>query len=157
MFVATDSFTRLCAARDLLCELSEAPSVREVARRAGVSPFHFIRQMEALFGCTPHQLRVRARLEAAKRELADGERSVTDVCMELGFSSLGSFSGAFRRRVGVSPSRFRARSRTLVQVAAQLDHAPAHGCFGLMGALPAGAFRNFGEASPRAAVQSRGA
>jgi AraC-like DNA-binding protein len=156
VFVATDSFARLCAARDLLCELSEAPSVREVARRAGVSPFHFIRQMEALFGCTPHQLRVRARLEAAKRELADGERSVTDVCMTLGFSSLGSFSGAFSRRVGVSPSRFRARSRTLVQVAAQLE-GRAHGCFGLMGALPAGIFRNFGEAPAGTAVQARGA
>jgi AraC-like DNA-binding protein len=154
VFVESDSFARLCAARDLLCDLSETPSVREVARRAGVSPFHFIRQMEALFGCTPHQLRVRARLEAAKRELAEGERSVTDVCMALGFSSLGSFSGAFSRRVGVSPSRFRARSRTLVQVTAQLAGGRGHDCFGLMGALPLDAFRNFGEAAPRIALQS---
>jgi AraC-like DNA-binding protein len=156
VFVDSGTFLRLCAARDVLCELSEAPSVRQVARRAGVSPFHFIRQMEALFGATPHQLRVRARLEAAKRELAAGDLSVTAVCMELGFSSLGSFSGAFTRRVGVSPSHFRARARTQVQVACDLERRP-HGCFTLLGSLPLAAFRNFGEAAAVAGVQAGGA
>jgi AraC-like DNA-binding protein len=51
---------------------------------------------EALFGVTPHQFRIQTRLDAAKHLLATGHYSVTDVCMEVGFSSLGSFSALFR-------------------------------------------------------------
>ena len=64
----------------------------KVAREAAISPFHFIRQFEAVFGVTPHQYRIGRRIERAKHLLAAGQHSVTDVCMEVGFSSLGSFS-----------------------------------------------------------------
>ena len=74
---------------------------------AAVSPFHFIRQFQALFGETPHQYRIRARLERAKDLLESSDYSVTDVCMEVGFSSLGSFSDLFARRVGMAPSVYR--------------------------------------------------
>src|SRR5262245_19518894 len=54
-----DSFRRLCLARDLLREVREpSPSIAAVARDVGISPFHFIRQFEALFGQTPHQYRI---------------------------------------------------------------------------------------------------
>jgi len=69
-----------------------------------ISPFHFIRQFEALFGLTPHQFRIQSRLDHAKHLLAMGRTSVTDVSMEVGMSSLGSFSDLFARRAGATPS-----------------------------------------------------
>jgi AraC-like DNA-binding protein len=147
MLLDAGTFKRLCQARDRLCDLDESPlSIRDVAREAGISPFHFIRQFEALFGSTPHQFRIRARLDYAKALLADGQLSVTDVCMEVGFSSLGSFSTLFARRVGSSPSAYRHRARTLVQVPGTLAAPPIPGCLSLLGLLPKTAFRNFREA-----------
>jgi AraC-like DNA-binding protein len=121
MLIRPDSFQRLCRARELLNGVTEPPpSIREVAREVGMSPFHFIRQFEALFGLTPHQFRIRSRLDRAKMLLKEGQ-SVTDVCMEVGMSSLGSFSGQFSRRVGETPSGYQNQ-----------PHAPEPGCLELM-------------------------
>src|SRR5690349_165444 len=89
-------FRRLCLARDMLLEPSEAPRpIADIAGDRGMSPSHLLRQFEAVFGITPHQFRIESRLDLARRLLATGEYSVTDVCMEVGFSSLGSFSTLF--------------------------------------------------------------
>ncbi|MDQ3371029.1 MAG: helix-turn-helix transcriptional regulator [Myxococcota bacterium] len=141
---------RLCRARALLCDDADrdgSPPIASVARAVGMSPFHFIRQFAAVFGATPHQYRMTARLERAKRLLATGA-SVTDTCLAVGCSSLGSFSQLFTQRIGVSPSAYRRR---LVQVPARLPAMLRPGCFGLMGLLPADAFRNSREAVPAAA------
>jgi transcriptional regulator GlxA family with amidase domain len=130
MRIDRDALRRLAHARDLLVH-DDAP-VSQVARSAGISPFHFIRQFDALFGETPHQFRTRARLDRAKQLLRTGA-SVTETCMELGFSSVGSFSGLFARRVGVTPSAF----RRFVQVQTSFAY---RGCFSLMFALPREAF-----------------
>jgi AraC-like DNA-binding protein len=146
MLLSTNTLRRLCQARDLLREVREDPlSIEAVAREIRMSPYHFIRQFEAVFGDTPHQFRIQSRLELAKRLLADGD-SVTDVCLEVGFSSLGSFSYLFARRVGVPPSAYQRRVRPLVHVPAAVPHALFPGCLSLMAALPAGAFRSFREA-----------
>jgi AraC-like DNA-binding protein len=146
MVLRGDAFRRLCVARELLAEREEQPlSIRDIARESGMSHFHFIRQFEALFGYTPHQFRIQLRLDHAKHLLALGHHSVTDVCMEVGMSSLGSFSDLFLRRVGVAPSEYRQRAR--VQVPGGLPPFP--GCLSLMAFLPASAFRNFREAEPR--------
>jgi AraC-like DNA-binding protein len=140
---------RLCHARDLLCEEDEHPlSIHDIARTIDISPFHFIRRFEAVFGATPHQFRIRSRLERAKQLLAAGGHSVTDVCMEVGFSSLGSFTHMFTRRVGTTPSAYQRRLRAMVQVPGTLPIELIPGCFSLMGRLPAAAFRNFREARP---------
>ena len=125
---------RLCSARDRLRELHDRPlSIQHVAREAAMSPFHFIRQFESVFGATPHQFRIQARLDRAKRLLALSDYSVTDVCLEVGFSSLGSFSDLFARRVGMAPSEYRRRSRSMVVVPGTLPTELFPGCLTLMG------------------------
>ncbi len=147
MLIRPEVFERLCRAREALTEIpEEAPSIQDVAREARISPFHFIRQFDAVFGRTPHQLRIQARLDRAKRLLAAGELSVTDVCMEVGFSSLGSFSDLFARRVGESPSAFRRKARSMVTVPGELPSELFPGCLALMTRLPPSAFRSFREA-----------
>jgi AraC-like DNA-binding protein len=140
-----DTRRRLSRACDRLELVDASPAIAEVAREAGISPFHFIRLFEAAFGVTPHQYRVGRRIDEARRLLASGQ-PVTDVCMAVGFSSLGSFSASFARRVGQAPSAYKRRVRTLVQVPADLARVFSPGCFSLLGRLPPDAFRNFGEA-----------
>lgn len=155
-----DTFRRLCRARSLLREAREEPiTVEAAAHTVLISPFHFIRRFREVFGETPSQYRARERVELARRLLAGGELSVTEVCLEVGFTSLGSFSALFRRRVGMSPSEYRRAKRTLVAVGGESEVAGTPGaaaraalaalepgCFSLMGALPSGAFRSFREA-----------
>src|SRR4051794_37350172 len=141
MLLSSDSFHHLCRARQTLAQSVEvAPTIGDVAREARLSTFHFIRQFEAVFGLTPHQYRIQSRLERAKILLAKGEMNVTEVCMEVGMSSLGSFSDLFARRVGASPSDYQRRARVMVRVPGLLPHALFPGCYSLMGFLPANAF-----------------
>jgi AraC-like DNA-binding protein len=150
MLLAKDAFGRLCRARDLLREFGDKPvTIHEVARQAGMSPFHFIRRFEALFGLTPHQFRIACRMDRARVLLAAGQHSVTEVCMEVGMSSLGSFTDLFVRRIGTTPSDFRRRARVVVPVRGFLAQTLFPGCFSLLGRLPAAAFRNFREARSR--------
>src|ERR1700704_6554470 len=113
--MTNETFERLCRARDALREVSARPlRIGAVAREAGMSRFHFIRRFQALFGETPHQARIRFRLDRAKDLLAWSDRSVTDVCMDVGGSSLGSFSDLFARRIGTPPSAYRRHVRSVM-------------------------------------------
>src|SRR5688572_33458863 len=101
---------RLCRTRDLLRDpcAFDLP-IREVARAAALSEFHFTRTFCAVFGETPHQYRTRARMDYAKKLLAATQGSVTHVCFAVGFSSVGSFSTLFARHHGEPPSSYRRR------------------------------------------------
>jgi len=123
-----DLFGSLCRARTLLCDLEGEPlSVAEIARAVALSPYQFIRAFKACFGETPHQVRIAARLAKAQQLLAGSEFSVTEICAAVGFSSLGTFSFEFARRIGTPPSAYRRRSR------AGLAPEPTPGCISLMG------------------------
>jgi AraC-like DNA-binding protein len=129
---------RLCLARDWLREDAETrSSVTQIARRAGIAPHHFIRLFRAVFGETPHQYRSLAQIERAKELLILSDQSVTGVCMAVGFSSLGSFSALFTRRVGVSPSAWQRRHHPAPGQPKEMPSALIPGCFSLMGQLPA--------------------
>lgn len=133
--LTNDAFLRLCRARDLLRDVHDRPlTIDEAAREARMSRFHFIRQFSALFGETPHQYRIQAQLDRARHLLALSDHSVTDVCMEIGFSSLGSFSDLFARRVGTPPSAYRRRIRSIMTVPRTLPKELVPGCLTLMGA-----------------------
>jgi AraC-like DNA-binding protein len=119
------AFLQLCRARDLLADVRSANvSIGDAAREASLSSFHFIRRFETVFGETPHQFRTRERLTAAKRLLASGH-SVTDVCLDVGFSSLGSFSALFARRVGVSPAAYQRSLRCSIYIPDWRPHPPS--------------------------------
>jgi AraC family transcriptional regulator len=89
--------------------LTENLPLKNIARLAHLSPFHFHRAFCAVFGETPHAYRTRRRLERAARLLAETDVPVIDVCLDTGFESAGSFSTLFRRRYGASPTEFRRR------------------------------------------------
>ena len=126
MLIDRATFTRLCTARAELCRPDGcAPTVAALAARLGVSRFHLTRQFRAVFGTTPRQAQIHARLERARELLEAGGHTVTEACMEVGFSSLGSFSALFRRRTGTTPSACRRKGR-----------GPAPGCLSLLGLLP---------------------
>lgn len=129
---------RLCLARDCLRAEAEEPrpSVNEVARHAGMAPHHFIRLFRAVFGETPHQVRSLAQIERAKHLLILSNLSVTEICMAVGFSSLGSFSTLFTRRVGITPSAWRQRHRPASDPPRQLPPELIPGCLTLMAGLP---------------------
>jgi len=128
--------SRLCHARDLLRDWEDEPlSVSEVARTSGLTRFHFIRLFKAIFGETPHQYRSLAQVEKAKHLLILTDLSITDVCMALGFSSLGSFSVLFSRRVGMPPSEFRRQYRPALKAERQLPASLIPGCLSLMAGI----------------------
>lgn len=134
---------RLARARDALCQaLDEKLTLEQVAHEAALSPGQFIRAFKAVFGQTPQQVRIDARLELAKKLLITDSMPVTEVCAAAGFASLGTFSHVFARRVGSSPSLFRREARTLVQVPGTLPMELYPGCFLLMRYLPAAVKRN---------------
>jgi AraC-like DNA-binding protein len=111
-----DLYRRLCDAHDLIHDAYDEPlDLRTLARAAGVSRFHFQRSFARAFGETPHQQLTRVRIHRAQEQLRAG-RAVTDVCLDVGFASLGSFSGLFRREVGVSPIAYQRALRHLAQV-----------------------------------------
>ena len=103
------AYVHLLRAKDLIDrDYGEALDVPALARAAFASPKHFIRSFRAAFGETPHQYLLRRRVERAKELLRATDASVTEISLEVGFRSLGSFSTAFRALAGEPPSRYRA-------------------------------------------------
>jgi AraC-like DNA-binding protein len=128
-----DALSRLCRARALLREVHEPElSIREIARRSGMSVSQLERGFRALFGDSPHQVRIAARIDRAKELLVARGLTVTEACMEVGFTSVGSFSALFRKRVGVSPSVYRRTHRPHVRTPGRMPERLAPGCLSLM-------------------------
>jgi AraC-like DNA-binding protein len=97
-------------ARDLMDrEYARPLDVAELARGAFMSTAHFARQFRAAYGETPYAYLMTRRIERAKALLRLGDLSVTEVCMAVGCSSLGSFSARFTQLVGETPTAYRAR------------------------------------------------
>lgn len=79
-----------------------------IADEACFSKFHFIRLFRSIYGRTPHQYLIQVRIEHAARKLADGA-SVKGACYAVGFDSVQSFAGLFKRRIRMTPAQFRQR------------------------------------------------
>ena len=105
-----DQNRRLLRARDAMDrDYAEPLDIATLARMAYVSEAHFIRTFRATFGETPNRYLQRRRVERAMFLLRSTDRSVTDICMDVGFTSLGTFSRVFRDIVGEPPSAYRQR------------------------------------------------
>jgi len=99
---------RLLRARDAMDRAYAEPlDVGAVAAVAHVSEAHFIRSFRAVFGETPHRYLQRRRVERSMFMLRETDRSITDICLDVGFSSLGTFSRTFREIVGATPTGYR--------------------------------------------------
>ena len=114
---------------------AEPLGVEDVARAAGLSLYHFIREFRRAFGCTPARYLRERRLTRARQLLAVSDLPVTDICFAVGFESLGSFCTLFRKSEGTTPAAYRAS-----QVTRRASHPPAAfvpGCFLHMQGVPA--------------------
>jgi AraC-like DNA-binding protein len=111
--VTPEDLAHLRRARDLMDrEYAKPLNVPAMARAALMSPSHFARQFRAAYGETPYSYLMTRRIERAQALLRRGDLSVTEVCMEVGCTSLGSFSARFTEIVGESPSAYRTRSHS---------------------------------------------
>lgn len=103
---------RLSRARKFIDESYHQPlDLAEISKQACLSRYHFLRLFRDAFDTTPHQYLIQRRIEKAKELLRSRSLSVTDVCFEVGFESLGSFSWLFRKCVGQPPASYRQRER----------------------------------------------
>ncbi|TQM30302.1 helix-turn-helix transcriptional regulator [Nocardia bhagyanarayanae] len=97
-------------ARDLADRHYADPlNLDELATAAGVSKYHFLRAFAAVYGRTPAAYLAERRIERAQDLLRATNLTVTEVCMMVGYASLGSFSSKFRQLVGVTPSEYQAK------------------------------------------------
>jgi AraC-like DNA-binding protein len=136
---------RMLRARDAMDRTYAEPlDVATLARIARVSEAHFIRTFRATFGETPHRYLQRRRVERSMFLLRESHRSVTDICLDVGFTSLGTFSRTFREIVGMSPVAYR-RSTEPVKGAVPT-------CFTMAWSRPS----SFGEADPPEALIKSG-
>jgi AraC-like DNA-binding protein len=128
---AEDLNRRLLRARDSMDRAYAEPlDVRAVAAVAYISPAHFSRSFRAVFGETPHRYLQRRRVERSMFLLRETDRSVTEICFDVGFTSLGTFSRTFRAIVGETPSGYRLGNGPIVaphcvQLAAMRPRAAA--------------------------------
>jgi transcriptional regulator GlxA family with amidase domain len=121
------SLASLRAAKDLMDRrYSEPLDLDALAQRAGFSRFHFVRTFRAAYGETPALYLTRRRIERAKDLIRSANLSITEICMMVGFSSLGSFSTRFKELVGLSPTEYREH------VVATGGPPPIPGCFVMM-------------------------
>jgi AraC-like DNA-binding protein len=99
----------LLRAKDLAdARYAEALDVAEMARAAGLSRAHFSREFRRAFGTSPHAYLLTRRLERAAALLRTTDRSVAEICMDVGLQSVGSFTTSFKRTFGRTPVSYRA-------------------------------------------------
>ncbi|MUN39291.1 helix-turn-helix transcriptional regulator [Actinomadura litoris] len=114
---------RLRLAKDVMDrDWAEPLDVAAVAARAGYSPYHFVRLFRDAYGETPGRYLARRRIERSKDLLRSADLTVTDICMRVGFSSLGTFCTRFKQMEGMTPTQFRAGARRTAP-------DPVPGCF----------------------------
>jgi AraC-like DNA-binding protein len=112
----------------LASEYQSRVRLEQAAREACLSEFHFHRLFRAIFRETPHDFLTRLRMDRARQMLAS-DRTVTEVCFEIGYESLGSFSSKFRRHFGCSPAQFQREVRRIFGYNAPWRIVMVPGCF----------------------------
>lgn len=128
LVLSSDVYARLCRARDFIDVAYDLPlNLEEISSKACFSRYHFLRLFRQAFNKTPHQYLVERRIERAKELLSLKDLRVTDICFEVGFQSLGSFSSLFHKSVGHPPITYREKTRE-----SQAAKRKIPGCFLVM-------------------------
>src|SRR5918997_1836977 len=130
LYMHPQTHRSLTQAREFMRHAYSHPvSLPDVASRANLSPYHFLRVHKLAYGETPHEFLTRLRIEKAKTLLARGSHNVTEACFEVGFSSMGSFSNLFAYRVGLSPSEYRRYARSTISFPTTVRSLFVPSCF----------------------------
>src|SRR6185312_5997506 len=127
--MGNEVYQRLCRARTFIDHCYDHPlSLDQMSSQACFSRYHFLRLFRQAFNKTPHQYLIERRIEKAKELLrTEDDVRITDVCFEVGFQSLGSFSSLFHKCVGHAPITYREKAREPEQAKRQVP-----GCFVVM-------------------------
>lgn len=125
-----DRYQRLYHARQFIaCSYHLPLDLHQIARQAFFSPYHFLRLFKQTFYQTPHEYLTEKRIEKAKQLLTSSDLSVTEVCFEVGFESLGSFSALFHKYVGHPPKLYRTQTLGRLQIAVLWPQIPIPACY----------------------------
>jgi len=129
MYINPDLYPRLVAAKVFIDEnYHERLDLEEISQRALLSRFHFHRLFSQVYKRTPHQYLTLKRIDKAKNLLAENKK-VTDVCNEVGFESLGSFSVLFKKEIGFAPQYYRNMAWLKKQKALEQPRSVIPHCF----------------------------
>jgi AraC-like DNA-binding protein len=125
-----DIYKRLFKAKEFIDDsFSEPINLDEIARKANFSRFHFLRLFQKVYNTTPHRYLTDKRIEKAKQLLKSDSINVTEICFEVGFESLGSFSTLFNKNTGFSPTAYREEILRKVLVSVRFPEKLIPGCF----------------------------
>ncbi len=111
MPIAPDVYKRIVTAKLYIDgNFTEPIDLQRLSREACLSRYHFHRLFTRIYRITPHQYLTRKRIEQARKCLAGNELTITEICNEVGFESIGSFSTLFKKEIGHAPTHYRVRA-----------------------------------------------
>jgi AraC-like DNA-binding protein len=130
MKIALHHYQRIVSAKRFMDQnFHENINLEAVSRQAFLSRFHFHRLFTHIYQRTPHQYLTYRRLEKAKELLVNNDKTVMEVCNEVGFESLGSFSTLFKKEIGFAPQYYRNMAWLKKQQAKEQPKAFIPNCF----------------------------
>jgi AraC-like DNA-binding protein len=126
----SEVYRRIYRARKFIDQSFQRPlDLRQISRQAYFSRYHFLRLFRKTFNQTPHQYLTQRRIQRAKQLLGESNLSVTEICFEVGFESVGSFCSLFHKHVGSPPNLYRTQMAKRKQTVAQMPELSAPACF----------------------------
>ena len=134
MPIALDVYKKIVTAKLFIDgNFNEPIDLERLSREACLSRYHFHRLFTRIYRLTPHQYLTRKRIEQARKSLAGNELTITEICNEVGFESIGSFSTLFKKEIGYAPTLFRTQAherhqQTLEQPRAFIPHCFIENC-----------------------------
>ena len=130
MPIAPDVYKKIVMAKVYMdANFHEPIDLDRISREACLSRFHFHRLFTRIYQRTPHQYLTRKRVEQARQWLADNDLSVSEICNNVGFESIGSFSVLFKKEIGFAPQYYRNQAWLKKQQALQQPRTFIPHCF----------------------------
>jgi AraC-like DNA-binding protein len=130
MPIAPDVYKKIVTAKLYIDgNFTEPIDLDRLSREACLSRFHFHRLFTRIYRMTPHQYLTRKRIDQARNWLAGGELTITEICNEVGFESIGSFSTLFKKEIGHAPTHYRVRAWQRLQQTREQPRSFIPHCF----------------------------